>query len=245
MDNSRELDDLVGTYNIDTVTEQYKRLEFVSKLSNYIVLDHASVMELGSASGGLTRLLAQQCKRLVAVDGSARFLEIARARLGDTSVEFVHSMFEDLRRTDEFDLLVMHHILEHVDEPVQLLSKFRVLLQHAGTFAITVPNAHALSRQLAVSMGLLDSIYELTENDRRHGHRRVYDWNTLERDVSAAGYDIVGRHGLALKLFADFQTEKIVAAGIIGDTQLRGLWPLADTYRDVAGAMMILLRATT
>ena len=71
---------------------------------------------------------------------------------------------------------------------------------------------------------LMASIYDLTENDHRHGHQRVYDWETLRRDVTAAGYDVVGRHGLALKLFADFQNEKMIEAGIIGDAQLRGLW---------------------
>ena len=52
---------------------------------------------------------------------------------------------------------------------------------------------------------------------------------------------IVARHGLALKLFADFQNEAIVAANIIGEGQLRGLWPLADRYREVAGAIMVVL----
>ncbi len=49
--------------------------------------------------------------------------------------------------------------------------------------------------------------------------------------------------GLALKLFADFQNEKMIEAGIIGDAQLRGLWALSDTYRDVAGVMMVVLRS--
>src|SRR5450755_4185733 len=127
MDAPRQLDSLVDTYNIDTVTEQYKRLEFLSKLSSYVDLGGASVMELGSASGSLTALFAQHCRRVVAVDGSARFLKIAQERVGNEAVEFVNAMFEDLERTDKFDLLVMHHILEHVDAPVLLLSKLRDL----------------------------------------------------------------------------------------------------------------------
>ena len=241
-DLTERLDGLVDTYSIDTVTEQYKRLEFISKASHYVNLKSASVMELGSASGNLTALLASQCRRVVAVDGSARFLEIARSRVGKFPVEFVHAMFENLRHSDTFDLLVMHHILEHVDAPVPLLAALREFLRFGGVFAITVPNAHALSRQLAMKMGLLQSLYDLTENDNRHGHQRVYDWPTLEQDVMKAGYEIVGRHGLALKLFADFQNEQIVKAGIIGDAQLRGLWSMADQYRDVAGAIMVILR---
>jgi len=92
-----------------------------------------------------------------------------------------------------------------------------------------------------VKMGLLKkSVYELTPNDHHHGHRRVYDWSTLEEDVSRAGCRVIGRHGLALKLFADFQNEAMVKHAIIGDTQLRALWSLADEYREVSGAIMVV-----
>ena len=241
----QKLDGLVDSYNIDTVTEHYKRLEFIAKLEQHLRLGELSVMELGSATGQLTAMLANKCRRVVAVDGSSRFIAIARERVGIRPVEFIHALFEDLQLDESFDLLVMHHILEHVDAPVQVLRRLHGLLRPDGLFAITVPNAHALSRQLAVKMGLLNSVYDLTENDHGHGHQRVYDWTTLEQDIADAGYEIVARHGLVLKLFADFQNEKAVAAGIIGDQQLRGLWPMADEFREVAGAIMVVVRLAT
>jgi hypothetical protein len=42
-----KLDDLVDTYNIDTVTEHYKRLEFIEKLASRVALQDAMVLELG------------------------------------------------------------------------------------------------------------------------------------------------------------------------------------------------------
>jgi hypothetical protein len=136
----------------------------------------------------------------------------------------------------------MHHVLEHLEAPVRLLASLRGALVAGGVLAITVPNANALSRQLAVKMGLLRTVFELTENDTRHGHFRVYDYTTLERELSAAGYEIIARLGLALKLFADFQNEEMVKMNIIGDAQLRGLWSLAEENREIAGAIMVLAR---
>ncbi len=237
------LDSLVDTYAIDTVGEQYKRLEFIAKLAQRVELRTLSVIELGSATGGLTALLAENCTSVVAVDGSARFLDIARSRLAKTNVTYEHSMFECFSPMSKADLVVMHHVLEHVDDAVKLLRHVRSFLAPGGMVACSVPNARALSRQLAVEMGLLESAYALTANDHKHGHQRVYDWNTLRADVRDAGYAIAGEHGLALKLFADFQNEQIISADIIGDAQLRGLWPLADRYRDVAGALMMVLAA--
>lgn len=243
--NNEILDDLVDTYAIDTVGEQYKRLEFISKLTQHVNLQTLSVIELGSATGGLTALLAENCASVVAVDGSARFLDVARARVAQTNVSFQHSMFESFSPASKVDLVVMHHVLEHVDDAVNLLRHARSFLAPNGILACSVPNAQALSRQLAVEMGLLESAYALTENDHKHGHQRVYDWNTLRADARDAGYTIAGEHGLAMKLFADFQNEEMIRADIIGDTQLRGLWPLADRYRDVAGALMMVLNAAS
>lgn len=237
-----DLDSLVQTYKIDTVWEQYKRLEFLEKLGAHVNLSAATTLELGSAEGHLTELLSERCRRVVAVDGSARFLEIARSRVSASNVSFVHVYFESLELSDRFDIVVLHHVLEHVDQPVALLASLRHHLTASGLVAISVPNACAFSRQLAVSMKLMRSVYDLTENDRHHGHQRVYDWPTIERDVAGANYSVEARHGLALKLLADFQVEKMISSKILGDSQLRGMWPLADKYREFAGAIMLVIR---
>lgn len=237
-----KLDELVDTYNIDTATEHFKRLEFLEKLAARKDLRGAAILELGSANGQLTELLAKLSPRVVAVDGSARFLAMAKARPANHKVRFVHCAFEELALTEQFDVVVMHHILEHVEDPRRILSGVRTLLSSQGVIAVSVPNAHALSRQLALKMKLMGSLYDLTDNDRRHGHYRVYDDKSLEEELTSAGFGIIARHGLSFKLFADFQNEQIVKAGVIGEAQFRGLWKLADDYRTVSGALMVLAR---
>jgi hypothetical protein len=91
-------------------------------------------------------------------------------------------------------------------------------------------------------MGLLSSIYQLTENDKHHGHFRVYDWKTLEDQIAAGGFSIIGRHGLSFKLFSDKQNLAMLAFHIIGEEQLMGLWKLGEDFLDVAGAIMIVAK---
>ncbi len=68
---------------------------------------------------------------------------------------------------------------------------------------ITVPNATALSRQMAVKMNLLSSLYELTENDLAHGHRRVFDKDILLALLRQSGFRVVDTRGTFLKPFSD------------------------------------------
>lgn len=241
--NDYDLNTLVNSYNIDNVYEQYKRYEFLHKLNNYIKLKEANVLELGSATGQMTELLSKTVKMVTAVDGSIDFIKIAKNRVKNfENVKFIESYFEELSLAQNFSCLILHHILEHIKDPLFLLSKLNSLLTKEGIIAISVPNANSLSRLLAVKMGLLNSIYDLTENDKKHGHFRVYDWQMLENQISNCGLDIVGRHGLSLKLFSDKQNIEMLDTKIIGEEQIKGLWLLADEIRQYAGAIMIVAK---
>lgn len=239
-----DLDALVDTYDIDNVYEQYKRLEFLEKLNGYIDLGCSTVLEFGSATGQMTKLLSKAAQSVVAVDGSAEFIAIAEKRVANAAnVAFCESYFENFSRTEKFDCLVMHHVLEHIESPMPLLAKVKTMLKNDGVAVFSVPNARALSRQLAVKMGLLTSVYELTDNDKRHGHYRVYDWRLLEEQLNASGFTIVGRHGLSFKLFSDQQNISMLKHAIIGEEQIKGLWLLADELPELAGAIMIVAQA--
>lgn len=238
-----DLNALVNTYNIDNIYEQYKRFEFLEKLNNYIDLKKSAVLEFGSATGQMTEILSKMTKKVVAVDGSSEFIRIAKERVYEAkNVTFYESYFENFVLDEKFECLIFHHIMEHIEHPLELLPKISSFLKKDGIIVISVPNAHALSRQLAVKMGLLHSVYELTENDKHHGHFRVYDWKTLEEEITKSGYSIIGKHGLSFKLFSDKQNIQMLNANIIGEEQIKGLWKLADELPEVAGAIMIVAK---
>jgi 2-polyprenyl-3-methyl-5-hydroxy-6-metoxy-1,4-benzoquinol methylase len=236
-----DLNALVDTYNIDNIYEQYKRFEFLDKLRNYINLKKSNVLEFGSATGQMTQILSQRTKKVVAVDGSSEFIKIAKKRVNNAgNVQFIETYFENFATNEKFDCLIFHHILEHIKDPVSLLSNVLRVINKNGIIAVSVPNSHALSRQLAVKMGLLNSIYDLTKNDINHGHFRVYDWKILEEQITESGYSILGRHGLSFKLFSDKQNIEMLSANIIGEEQIKGLWLMADELPLISGAIMIV-----
>jgi 2-polyprenyl-3-methyl-5-hydroxy-6-metoxy-1,4-benzoquinol methylase len=237
------LDNLVSSYDIDNVYEQYKRLEFLDKLSNYIDLKKSTVLEFGSATGQMTKILLEKTKEVTAIDGSARFIKIAQKRVKNAkNVKFFESYFENFKIDEKYDCLIMYHVLEHIKNPIYLLSKIKKFLNDDGILAISVPNAHALSRQLAFKMKLLPSVYTLSANDRNHGHYRVYDWKLLEKELKKSNWKIIGRHGLYFKLFSDKQNVKMLNMKIIAEKQIKALWQLGDEMKEVAGAIMIIAK---
>lgn len=199
--------------------------------------DSPRVLEFGCLDGFMTSLIEPHCRALTVVDGSTAFIEMARKRVS-AKVEFVHALFEEYDPGPaKFDRIFATYVLEHVVDAVEFLRKSREMLAPGGLLFLVVPNARAMSRQLARHMGLLDDLFALTQNDIRHGHRRVYDRVALSRDIETAGLRHVFQGGLLLKPLADFQMDQMFTSGILGAKQMEGLYRMGLEYPELAASI--------
>lgn len=193
-------------------------------------------LEMGCCDGYMTSLIAPRVAELDVVDGSSTWLDRARSR-GIPNARYFLSLFEDYVAERRYDIVFATYVLEHVADPQQFLAKVRALLKPDGLLLLVVPNARALSRQLARHMGLLSDLQSLTENDLNHGHRRVYDRVLLNREIESAGFNQVAQSGLMLKILADFQMDTLIETGLLGVQQLDGLYRLGMEYPDLCGSL--------
>ena len=92
-------------------------------------------------------------------------------------------------------------------------------------------------------MGLISNLYDLTPNDLRGGHRRVYDQVTLRRELELAGFEFVVQGGIFFKPFADFQMDTLIDTGILGEQQLQGLYNLGNQYPDMCADVYAIVKA--
>ena len=98
---------------------------------------------------------------MTVVDGGKGFCDAIKAR--HPRVEAVNSLFEDYRSAPAFQTIVMGHVLEHVENPVEILALARGWLAPGGRILAAVPNARSLHRQAATIMGLLPNESALNE----------------------------------------------------------------------------------
>jgi len=164
-----------------------------------------SILELGLGHGFTAQIFSRQFKKHVVLEGSPSVIENFRKHFPDCQPEIIETYFENFASSEKFDVIVMGFVLEHVDDPLQIITHFRQFLAPGGKMFIAVPNAEALNRRLGHFAGLLPDLQVLSENDIISGHKRYYTVKSLTEEVKNAGYEMELMEGIYLKPFTTKQ----------------------------------------
>jgi len=182
-------------------------------------------LEMGCFNGAFSAELARVFDDLTVVDAVDGFLDNVRRRLGDRA-RTVCALFENYRTEDRYDSIFLVHVLEHLLDPVAVLGVAKSLLAPGGRIFLIVPNGAAASRRIAVKMGVLPTLDALSEADRKHGHRRIYFFDTLVDHARQADLQIVETGGILFKPLANFQFDALMGGPLIGDAFMEGCYAL-------------------
>jgi ArsR family transcriptional regulator len=136
-----------------------------------------SVLDLGTGTGQILKLLAPLAQRAVGVDASHAMLSVARANMQAASLANV-----DLRQGDvyalglprgSFDLVVVHQVLHYLDDPQRAVTEAARMVAPGGRLLIVDFAAH--------------QVEQLRENA---GHRRLgFTHDQIEGWMRAAGLE--------------------------------------------------------
>ena len=161
-------------------------------------------LELGPAEGQMTRFLVSDFTRLTVVDGALDLLSIIPDY---PNLLKIYSLFEDFKPQQLYNTVILEHILEHVEYPIQLIQDASKWLAPKGRMLLGVPNGNSFHRLAAVKMGLLSHKCELNPRDLAQGHRRVYTHETFSKDIETSGVRVVEMGGVFLKPLSNQQIQ--------------------------------------
>jgi len=198
-----KLDKVSSEYRPGSATEIENNLilnwypnRILDRLSREVI---GSILELGIGHGYTTALFNEFFDRHVVIDGSPVVIKQFRREYSLESLEIVETYFENFDTDEVFDVLLMGFVLEHVDDPDLLLTRYRKFLKPGGRLFVAVPNAKSMNRRLGLAMGKIDDIYSLNDNDLSLGHQRQYCLDTLKEALERADYECVWEEGIYLK----------------------------------------------
>lgn len=103
----------------------------VRQCSKKFILDSleetSRVLDLGCNLGDISFIIAEKAKKVVGIDYNEKAIEVAKKRYQRHNLEFHHGeALEFLKNSTEyFDILILSHILEHLDNPQSFLNQFK------------------------------------------------------------------------------------------------------------------------
>lgn len=158
-----------------------------------------ALLELGLGHGFAAQVFSGHFARHVVLEGSAAVIAHFRQHHPGFGAEIVETYFETYAAKEKFDAIVMGFVLEHVEDPVALLRRYRGFLAPGGRIYAAVPNAASMNRRLGHYAGLLPDLFQLSQNDLDLGHRRFFTVDSLREDVRKAGGRVDRMEGIYLK----------------------------------------------
>lgn len=133
----------VVPHDMRTVEEyiQYLRHHFVYEYTKGELHSDDRVLEIGFGEGYGTKMLAETCREIVAIDIEKDAVEYARNKYGDDKCSFQwyegHTFpFDD----GSFDAVVSFQVIEHIKDDNHFISEIYRILKDGGRCYLTTPN---------------------------------------------------------------------------------------------------------
>ena len=208
--NGSNLDKLKDAYSESNIyhEENIMMLKYYAeKICN--LQKGGTCLDLGLGHGVTPEYFGNTFDRHVIIEGSAEIIADFKNKNPDAKTEIRHSFFEDFETDEKFDVIIMGFILEHVDDPLFILNKFKKFLKPDGSMYIVVPNYEALNRLIGFEAGLTDRLHFLSDSDIALGHKRLFTVETLREIINESGLKADGIEGIFLKPITTKQMESL------------------------------------
>lgn len=141
------------------------------------------VLDYGCGSGYFASLCKRSGCDVLCVDFNPEMVKIAKECFGLHA--YVKSAEALIQEHAEFDVILLNHILEHVDAPVEFLRKFSHLLNHGGLIFISLPNRNYVREREKLRNGQM-----FLDHYPPH-HIGFWSTKSLAHALDAAGFEVV------------------------------------------------------
>lgn len=242
-DSQRNMGDYVRDYKslpYENTQEGFRRIELRKALDEFL---WESLVEVGCGNNSITTHL-RNYKRAVIIEPVKELLE--RNLLGresDVRLSGFHGYLSQFgqRSNEKFDACVLSSLLHEVENQLGMLTDCWNILNNDGRLVVNVPNAMSLHRILGLNKGLIKSVFEISETQKRmQQHSPPFSTESLARLLRHSGFAIQHIYTVIPKPFDHQNMSEFLKRGIITESFLDQLNTMSEVFDPFGSEIMAI-----
>ena len=147
-------------------------------------------------------------------------------------VQIVEGFFEEesVNIKEGYDFILCSGLLHEVENSGKLLEAIYRICRDDTVVHINVPNAFSLHRLLALEMGIIDDVHQLSGENILFQQSEVYDKELLLSELNSNGFQTLESGTYFCKLFTHQQMQRMIEIGLMTDNMLDGFDKLVEFF---------------
>jgi 2-polyprenyl-3-methyl-5-hydroxy-6-metoxy-1,4-benzoquinol methylase len=117
----------------------------VREIRKLLKVPNPTLLDIGCGTGWTTAYWMRQGFAVTGVEPSISRIELATERFG---FKIIRAYIEDLDVNNKYDVIVLRHVIEHLEDPLSMLKKAMRFLSDNGKMFIVVPNIDCIGKHL-------------------------------------------------------------------------------------------------
>lgn len=191
MITDKELDKIIASLINNPLSRVEKTLELA---------EGDKVLDIGCYIGYMSYLLAKKHKEVTGIDILSHNIQIAEEKFKLSNLRFMVMEAENLSFPNEtFDCIILTEVIEHIENPMDLLKRIHALLRPDGFLIISTPNP--ISVDTIINLGIVRKFrkqfdkVDIEQKGIGTHVDHIYSWDifTLYRLLNRSGFKYV-RH---------------------------------------------------
>ena len=220
-DLSKYEDDYINL-DFEDIIVRYRRKEVISTIEKF---KSSQILEVGCGMEPLF-LFLDKYESFSIVEPSKKFYDNAVKCTDDKkNISIYNQTFEDFSKSNEnnYDLIIISGLLHELENPESFLEDLKRFSTKKTLIHINVPNALSFHRLLAVEMGLIKNVYELSDVQNKMQQFSTFSLKYLTELVNKYGFKVLDSGSFFIKPFTHSQMNAIYKENIINKNILNGL----------------------
>ena len=208
--------------DFEDIIVSYRRDEVISTIEKY---KSSKILEIGCGMEPLFSFL-DDYEIFSVVEPSKKFYDNAiKASSGKNNINIYNSTFEDFSKSNEnnYDLIIISGLLHELENPEHFLEDLKSFCTEKTLVHINVPNALSFHRLLAVEVGLIKDVYELSDVQNKMQQFSTFSLKHLIDLANKYGFKVLDSGSFFIKPFTHAQMNTIYKENIINKNILNGL----------------------